>query len=311
MKDGSRRAIIAALLANLGIAAAKLVAFLVTGATSMLAESIHSVADTGNQGLLFLGGHRARHAADDEHPFGFGRERYFWGFVVALVLFSMGGLFAIYEGIEKLRHPRPLASPAWALGVLGVAVLLEGLSFRTALQEARHARGGAGSLWQFVHRAKSPEIPVVLLEDTAALCGLALALLGVGLALALHDPRFDALGSVAIGVLLVGTAGVLAGEMKSLLIGEAASAADVAAIRAAIASAPRVRRLIHLRTLHLGPEELLVAAKLELDPALSVAELGRAIDDTEARMRAAVPIARVIYLEPDVYRAPPEGAVPK
>ncbi|HEY3357540.1 MAG TPA: cation diffusion facilitator family transporter [Polyangia bacterium] len=308
MKEGSRRAIIAAFLANLGIAAAKLTAFLFTGAASMLAESIHSLADTGNQGLLLLGGARARHAPTAEHPFGYGRERYFWGFVVALVLFSLGSLFAIYEGIEKVIHPKPIESPVWALAVLGIAILLEGFSFRTALKEAHAARGSERvSLWQFVHRAKSPELPVVLLEDTAALIGLVLALLGIGLAMLLHEPRLDAVGSIGIGVLLGLTAAVLAVEMKSLLIGEAAGTKDLAALRAAIESAPRVRRLIHLRTLHLGPEELLVGAKLEFDAELSFAELARVIDDTEARVRAAVPIARIIYFEPDVYRgdAPP------
>jgi len=304
MKDtGSRKAILAALLANLGIAAAKFVAYAVTGAASLLAESIHSVADTGNQGLLFLGGHRAGHPATPEHPFGFGRERYFWGFVVALMLFSLGGLFAIYEGIEKLARPTPLTSPAWAIGVLGVAIGLEGWSFRTAYKEAHAATQAAGlSLWQYIHRAKSPELPVVLLEDTAALTGLVLALGGILLTLATGNPRFDALGSVSIGALLILTAGILAVEMKSLLIGESATAGDLTAIRGAIESTPRVRRLIHLRTLHLGPEELLVAMKVELEPQLTFAEVAQAIDATEQRVREAVPIARVIYVEPDVYR---------
>ncbi|MBI5479555.1 MAG: cation transporter [Deltaproteobacteria bacterium] len=305
MKEGSRRAIIAAFLANLGIAAAKFVGFAFTGAASMLAEAVHSLADTGNQGLLFLGGARARKSADEEHPFGHGHERYFWGFVVAMVLFTMGALFAIYEGIEKLRTPHALESPGWAVGILTVAIVLEGLSFRTAIKEARALRGGE-SWWQFIRHTKTPELPVVLLEDTGALIGLVLALAGIGLALLTGNPRFDAMGSIAIGCLLGTIAAVLAVEMRSLLIGESAGPRDVAAVRAAITGAPRVRRIIHLRTLHLGPEELLVAVKVEFDPTLTIAELGHAIDAVEARIRASVPIAKLIYLEPDVFR-PPAG----
>jgi cation diffusion facilitator family transporter len=312
MKEGSRRAIIAAFLANLGIAAAKFVGFAFTGAASMLAEAVHSLADTGNQALLFLGGARSRKAADEEHPFGHGQERYFWGFVVAMILFSLGALFAIYEGIEKLRHPHSLESPGWAIGILAVAIVLESLSFRTAIKEARHLRG-TDSWWQFIHRAKSPELPVVLLEDAGALIGLALALLGVGLALLTGNPRFDAIGSIAIGSLLGAIAAILAVEMKSLLIGEAAGPQDVAAARAAIVGAPRVRRLIHMRTLHLGPEEVLVAAKVEFDPGLTITELGPCIDGLEARVREAVPIAKLIYIEPDAYRpeAAQDGSVQK
>lgn len=301
MKEGSRRAIIAAFLANLGIAVAKFVGFAFTGAASMLAEAIHSVADTGNQALLFLGSARSRRAADEEHPFGHGHERYFWGFVVAMILFSLGALFAIYEGIEKLRTPHALESPGWALGILGVAVVLEAISFRTALKEAKHLRG-TDSWWQFIHHAKSPELPVVLLEDTGALVGLIFALLGIGLAHLTGNPRFDAIGSIAIGCLLGAIAAVLAVEMKSLLIGEAAGTRDVETLRTSICGAPRVRRLIHMRTLHLGPEEVLVAVKVEFDPSLTMPELGQAIDAVEACIRERLPIAKVIYIEPDVYR---------
>jgi cation diffusion facilitator family transporter len=303
MKEGSRRAIIAAFLANLGIAAAKFVGFAFTGAASMLAEAVHSLADTGNQALLFLGGARARRAADEEHPFGHGSERYFWGFVVAMILFSLGALFAIYEGIEKLRTPHALQSPLWAVGILAVAVVLEGLSFRTALKEAKHLRGG-DSWWQFIHRSKTPELPVVLLEDTGALIGLVFALVGIGLAHLTGNPRFDAIGSIAIGCLLGTIAAILAVEMKSLLIGEAAGTRDVAAVRDAITGTPRVKRLIHMRTLHLGPEEVLVAVKVEFHATLTITELGHAIDAVEAAIRAAVPIATLIYVEPDVYRPP-------
>jgi cation diffusion facilitator family transporter len=301
MQEGSRRAIVAAFLANLGIAIAKFVGFAITGAASLLAEALHSVADTGNQALLFLGGARARRRPTPEHPFGYGRERYFWAFVVALMLFSLGGLFAVYEGIDKLLHPHQLESVAIALAVLSVAIVLESLSFRTAFVEAAAVKGEE-SWWSFIRRSKSPELPVVLLEDTGALLGLGLAFVGVSLAEVTGNPRWDAVGSIGIGILLVVIAIVLAAEMKSLLIGESATAQTESAIRAAIGDGPEVRRIIHLRTLHLGPDELLVAAKVELDSP-SVPDLTRAIDTVEARIRAAVPIARLIYLEPDVYRS--------
>jgi cation diffusion facilitator family transporter len=301
MHDGSKRAILAALLANLGIAIAKFVAFAFTGAASMLAEAIHSVADTGNQGLLFLGGARAKRPATAQHPFGYGRVRYFWAFIVALVLFTVGGLFAIYEGIEKLRHPHELVSPMWAVGVLGVAIILESLSFRTAIKEANAVRGRSG-WWRFIRRSKTPELPVVLLEDLGALIGLVLALLGVGLSVVTGEPRFDAAGSLGIGILLVVIAAVLAVEMKSLLIGEAATPEVVSQIRAALETQDGVERIIHMRTQHMGPDELLVAAKVEFRADLGVAGLAAAIDGAEARMREAVPIAAHIYLEPDLFR---------
>lgn len=299
---GGTRAIIAALLANLGIAIAKFAGFLVTGASSMLAESIHSLADTGNQGLLILGGARARRAPDEAHPFGYGRDRYFWAFIVALVLFSVGGLFAIYEGEEKLRHPHEIDSPAWAIGVLFLAIVLESLSFRTAIREARPLRRGR-SWWSFVRHAKSPELPVVLLEDLGALLGLVFALTGLTLATVTDEPRFDAMGSLAIGGLLVVIAVTLAVEMKSLLIGEAASREEIDALRDAMEAGDDVVRVIHLRTEHLGPEEVLVAGKVEFAQGLSTAALADAIDAAEVRARAAVPFRCVIYLEPDLYEA--------
>jgi len=298
--EGSRKAIGAALLANLGIAIAKFAAFAITGAASMLAEAVHSVADTGNQGLLFLGGHRARKPATRLHPFGYGRERYFWAFVVALVLFSLGAVFALVEGVEKLIHPHAIDDPVVAYAVLGVAIALEALSFRTALREASKVRHRY-TWWQFIRSAKSPELPVVLLEDFGALIGLCFALAGITLSEVTGEPAFDAFGSIAIGLLLGVIAVVLAIEMKSLLIGEAASPADEQVIVEAIEADPEVERLIHLRTQHLGPEELLVAAKVELG-ATTIPRLGAAIDDLEQRIRAAIPSARVIYIEPDEYR---------
>ena len=302
MHEGSRRAIAAAFFANLGIAIAKFVGFALTGAASMLAEAIHSVADTGNQGLLFFGGTRGQRAATPEHPFGYGRERYFWAFVVSVVLFTVGGLFALYEGVEKLRHPHELESPAVALVILGVAIVLEAFSFRTAIREANHVRDHGQSWWAFVRRSKTPELPVVLLEDLGAMVGLVFALAGVTLATVTDEPRYDAGGSLAIGALLVVIAIVLAIEMRSLLIGESASPKVQADVVGAIEGTREVRRIIHLRTLHLGPDELLVAAKLDLD-APSVDAVAQAINVIEARIRAAVPIARVIYLEPDLYRS--------
>jgi cation diffusion facilitator family transporter len=270
----------------------------------MLAESIHSLADTGNQALLLLGARRADRPADAAHPFGYGPARYFWAFVVAMVLFSLGGVFAIFEGVEKLISPHSIESPVWAFGVLGFSVVLESLSFRTGLSEARPLRGRR-TWWQFVRGTKNPELPVVLLEDFGALVGLAFALLGVTLAEVFHQPRFDAVGSLAIGVLLVAVAIVLAIEMASLLIGEAASPDDIATISDAIAGAPSVQRIIHLRTQHLGPDDVMVAAKVEFEPALSVAQLAVAIDGAEARLRAAYPAARLVFLEPDLYRELP------
>jgi cation diffusion facilitator family transporter len=294
------RAVAAALAANLGIAAIKLIAFVITGSSSMLAEAVHSFADSGNQGLLLLGGRRSRRAATSEHPFGFGRDRYVYGFLVALVLFSVGGLFAVYEGTDKIRHPHEVSSPIVAIGVLLGAVALEGWSFRTAVRESREIKGSA-SWVEFIRRAKVPELPVVLLEDFAALIGLTLALVGVVLAAATDRAVFDGIATVAIGLLLIVVATVLVIETKSLLLGESAAPDVVAAISAALLADP-VRRIIHLRSVHLGPEELLVAAKIALHPELSLAQVAVAIDAAEVRIRASVPIARVIYLEPDVDR---------
>jgi cation diffusion facilitator family transporter len=300
--QGSRRAVITAFCANLGIAVAKFVAFLFTGAASMLAEAVHSVADTGNQGLLLLGSARARQAPTPEHPFGYERERYFWAFVVSVVLFTLGSLFACYEGVQKLRHPHQISSPEWAFGVLLVAIAFEGFALRTAVLAANPLRGGR-SWWRFIRRAKSPELPVVLLEDFGALLGLSFALLGVTLALLTGDARFDALGSVAIGLLLGAIAIVLAGEMKSLLIGESASAGERTAIVRAIEACPQVRRLIDLRTQHLGPDQLLVCAQVEFDSRLSFPEVVEAIDVIESGVRGSVPAADFVYVEPDFFRS--------
>jgi cation diffusion facilitator family transporter len=299
---GGTRAIIAALAANLGIAVTKFVAWLLTGSSSMLAESIHSVADSGNQALLLLGGKRSTRRATPDHPFGYGRERYIYAFIVSIVLFSLGGLFALYEAYHKISHPEPIESWHWVpIAVLLVAIGLEGFSFRTAIVESNHTRGST-SWVAFVRRAKAPELPVVLLEDAGALLGLVFALIGVALTLITHNGVWDGVGTAAIGLLLVAIAIVLAIETKSLLLGEGANPEDLAKIEKAVIGGPGVERIIHMKTLHLGPDELLVAAKVAVPRTERADEVARHINECEARIRAALPIARVIYIEPDIYR---------
>ncbi|MFZ4720040.1 MAG: cation diffusion facilitator family transporter, partial [Ilumatobacteraceae bacterium] len=217
------------------------------------------------------------------------------------VLFSMGGLFALYEGINKLRDPHEIESAIVAYVILGVAILLETFSLRTAVREANHVRHGR-SWWQYIRTAKAPELPVVLLEDVGAELGLFFALFGLTMAELTGDARWDAVGSIAIGLLLVAIAFILAVEMKGLLIGEAASDEHLEAIQTSIAGSQHVNDLIHLRTMHLGPDNLLVAAKIDYEHSLSVEDLAKAIDTTEANLRAAVPIADTIYIEPDIRR---------
>jgi len=308
--QGGSKAIIAALGANLGIAVIKFVAFLFTGSSSMLAESVHSVADSGNQALLILGRNRAKRGSTADHPFGYGRERYFYAFVVAVVLFTVGSLFSLYEGYEKVVHPHQVQDPIWAFVVLVAAIVMEGFSFRTAIGESNEVRGRQG-WFSFIRRAKSPELPVVLLEDFAALLGLVFALFGVTMAVLTGDGMWDGVGTMAIGVLLFVVAVTLAIEMKSLLIGESASADMVTRIVTAIEDGPEIDRVIHIRTMHLGPEELLVGAKIAVNHDETASEVADGIDAAERRLRAAVPIARVVYLEPDLYeasRAPSETA---
>jgi cation diffusion facilitator family transporter len=296
------KAVVAALIANLGIAIAKFVGFLLTKSGSMLAESVHSLADSGNQALLLLGGKKAQKAPTPEHPFGYGRERYFWAFVVAIILFSLGGMFAVYEGVEKIRHPHEIESLGIAVGILVVAIVLESMSFRTAVVEARKVKEPGSSWWGFIRRSKNAELPVVLLEDLGALVGLVLALAAVSVAHVTEEPRWDGAGTLAIGILLVVIAVILGVEMKGLLIGESASADDQRRIAAAIEADPGVAQLIHMRTQHIGPDELLVGAKIELTSDLSVAQAADAVNRIETSVREAVPIARVMYLEPDVFR---------
>ena len=309
--EGGTKAVLAALLANTGIALTKFLAWALTQSSSMLAEAIHSVADSGNQLLLMLGGRKARRHADAEHPFGYGRERYVYGFIVAVVLFSVGGLFALYEAYHKWHevrlHPDDLGQldGKWfwvPLAVLGVAIVMEGLSFRTAIREANKERGRL-SLVRYVRRAKAPELPVILLEDFAALTGLTFALLGVGLTLITRNPIFDVLGTALIGLLLVAVAVILALETKSLLLGESATPEAQRRIHDALVATDGIDGVIHMKTMHLGPEELLVAAKIAVTATDSAADVAHAIDAAESAVREAEPSARVIYLEPDLRRS--------
>jgi cation diffusion facilitator family transporter len=299
--EGGTRAVIAAFIANAGIAVTKFIAYAMTGSTSMLSEAIHSVADSGNQLLLLLGGRRALRDADEQHQFGYGRVRYVYAFVVSIVLFLLGGLFSLYEGWHKVHEPEPLTSPGVAFAVLGIAILLESFSFRTAVREANRSRG-ARSRWRFVRDARQPELPVVLLEDFGALIGLVFALIGVTLSVVTGDGRWDGIGALAIGSLLLVIAVFLALEMSSMLVGESAVPEQTEAIRTAIESEPLVESVIHLRTLHTGPDELLVAAKIAVHHDDTAAQVADAVDGAERRIREAVPQARWIYLEPDLRR---------
>jgi cation diffusion facilitator family transporter len=314
--EGGNKAILAALAANLGIAVTKFVAFVLTGASSMLAEAVHSVADSGNQGLLLLGGKRARRAATPQHPFGYGRERYVYGFIVSIVLFSVGGLFALYEAYHKWHEARAghgtIEGRWWWVPVLVlvVAIGMEGFSFRTAIKESNHVRGKR-SWAEFVRSAKAPELPVILLEDFAALIGLVFALFGVGLTLLTRNGTWDAVGTAMIGLLLVTVAIVLAVEMKSLLLGESASPAHIAQIVGAIESTEGIDRVIHQRTLHVGPEEVVVAAKVAVARGARAEDIADSIDRAEAKAREALPaLTLLIYLEPDIERASVTAAEP-
>ena len=311
---GGSKAIIAALLANSGIAVTKFIAAALSGSASMLAGGVHSVADAGNQALLLLGKKRSERAADAEHPFGYGRTRYVYAFIVAIVLFSVGGLYSLYEGIHKVQNPHPLDPNWWwlPLVVLVVAIVLESFSLRTAVRESNLVRGNQGWV-AFIRRSKAPELPVVLLEDIAALLGLVFALIGVGLTAITGNGLFDGIGTLAIAALLIAVAIVLGIEMKSLLVGEGANPDDDAAIRTVIEAHPRIVRLIHSKTLYVGPEELLVAAKIGFEADLPLSDVAIAIDEIEKSVRDRVPVARISCREADVYQpakaSPPTDAI--
>jgi cation diffusion facilitator family transporter len=299
--QGGTKAVIAALLANTGIAISKFVAFFITGSTSMLSEAIHSVADSLNQILLLIGGKRSKREANEQYQFGYGRVRYVYGFIVAIVLFLVGGLYSAYEGWHKWTHPEHVENANVAFAVLIVAIILESLSFRTAIKEANHARGNR-SMSKFIRDARQPELPVILLEDFGALIGLVFALTGVTLAVTTEDGRWDGLGAIAIGILLIVIAFVLIREMASMLIGESALPEEVESVTLALNSAQIVTSLIHLRTLHVGPDELLVAAKIGVSSELTAEQIVQGIDEAEALLRKSVPTAKYVFLEPDFQR---------
>ncbi len=301
--EGGKKAVIAALMANVGIAISKFIAFLFTGSSSMLAEAIHSVADSSNQVLLLIGNKRSLKPADEKHPFGYGRRRFVYGFVVAVVLFLVGGLFSLYEGLHKWQQPEALSDWWIAVLVLVIAIALETFSFRTALRETNKSRGKK-SIARFVKDSRQPELLVILLEDAGALCGLVFALIGVGMAVITGDGRWDAVGAIAVGTLLVVIAVFLAMEMATMLVGESALPEEVEAIRAALEAAPLIERVIHLRTMHVGPDELLVGAKVAIRGSETAAGIAAGIDGAERALRAAVPTARYIFIEPDMDRGP-------
>lgn len=299
---GSTKVVVAALVGNSLIALAKFVGFFITRSSSMLAEAIHSVADSGNQGLLLWGGKAAKKKADDEHQFGYGRERYFWAFVVALVLFLVGSGFALFEGINKIRHPHEIDNVIVAYCILGFGIIAEGFAFRTAIVESRHSKRNDESWWQFIRSTRVPELAVVLLEDFGAMVGLIIAMTSIFIADTFNAPIWDGIGTLSIGILLFCIAMVLIVEMRSLLIGEGAGDEEMQDIRSAIANSPKVKNLVHLRTQHLGPEELLVGAKVEFQAGLTTAELAAAVNEVEAAVRTVVPYARPMYIEPDLTR---------
>ncbi|MFC4125426.1 cation diffusion facilitator family transporter [Nocardia rhizosphaerae] len=305
VEGDSKIAILAALGANTGIMIAKFVGAFITGSSSMLAEAVHSVADTGNEALLLLGRRRAEQGPDTLHPFGYTRNRYFYSFVVALILFTMGSLFALNEAVHKIRFPHELESPAVAIVILLVSMALEAASFRTARLQSTPLKG-EHSWWHFIRNTRNPELPVVLLEDLGALVGLLFALAGVSLTVLTGNGVWDGVGTLLIGLLLGVNAIVLIVETKSLLIGEGATAAEDSAIRAALLADPRIVRVLRMQTQYLGPEDLLVNAKIALRAGLDVAEVGELIDAADDRIRAAAPNVDIVYLEPDVFR--PEKA---
>ncbi|MGB3413247.1 MAG: cation diffusion facilitator family transporter [Microbacteriaceae bacterium] len=307
--EGGTKAVVVALVANVGIAATKFVAWIFSGSSSMLAESVHSLADSGNQLLLLIGGKRSKRRADVDHPFGYGRERYIYAFVVAIVLFSVGGLFSLFEGFKKINEPHPLDNVWLPLVVLGIAMILEASALRTAVIESNRVRGDQ-SWFNFIRRSKSPELPVILLEDTAALLGLVFAFLGVGLTILTGNPLWDGIGTLCIGALLVLVAILLAAETKSLLLGEGVDTKDHNALVDAILAGPETDQIIHMKTLYLGPEEVLVAAKIAFPAKKTIEEVSAATNQIENRIRAVLPIARLIYIEPDVFKAELVGVAP-
>ncbi|TME32076.1 MAG: cation transporter [Chloroflexi bacterium] len=294
-----RAAVITALLANVAIAIAKLGAAAITGSSAMAAESLHSLADSVNEILLLVGARRSRRPADVRHPFGHARYRYVYAFLVSLTVFWVGGVLAVIEGVSHLAAREPLGDPRWAFAVLGLAALLEGWSLRTTIRAGRPAKG-ALTWWQLLRVTKAPEIIVVFLEDLGALAGIFIALSGVTLATLTGEGAWDAVAAIAIGLLLMAIGLLVNRETQSLLIGESAAPEVVEAIRQAIGSTDGVKAVVDLRTIHVGPDDLVVAAGIVVDPTTSATEIARAIVEAEARVRRVAPFRTVMYLEPRV-----------
>lgn len=304
---GGKTAVVAALLGNLGIAAAKFVAFGFTRSSAMLAEGFHSLADTGNQALMLLGLKLAARPPDDDHPYGYGKETYFWSFVVAMSIFTLGAAFAIYEGIHKLieisghEGVHELRSQTWALAVLGVSLGLEAVSFAVAMRAFAHEKGTL-TLRQAVVESRAATVITVLFEDAAALLGLVLALVGVGLTALTGNPVFDALASLAIGAVLACVAFFLAAMTKRLLIGQSATPRVEAAIRAAIEGLDGVDSVIELKTLHMGADYILLNLGVDFAEGLDTGRMEALIDAIEDRVKAAVPAVRRIFIEADTVK---------
>jgi len=294
----SLRVIFTAIVANLSIAAAKFVAAAFTGSAAMLSEGIHSVADTGNQALLLVGDRLSRRPADEAHPFGYGRELYFWSLVVAMVLFGVGGGLSVYEGIAHLKHPAERGRDIWNYAVLAISFAAEGMSFTVAFREFNRRRRGDRSLWRSFLDSKDPRVFVPLAEDTAALLGLTIAFLGVSLSHWLGRPEIDAASSIVIGLLLGVVAVVLAGETRSLLVGEPASEHIVGCIRDAAAADPAVVQVERILTIHSSPDEIFLALIVRFRDGQTVAELARAVDELKRRISAADPRITRMFVEP-------------
>jgi cation diffusion facilitator family transporter len=293
----SLRSILYALGANLAIAATKTAAAIATGSSSMLAEAIHSFADSGNQALLLWGMKQAKRPPSPEYPLGWGKAMFFWSFIVALVLFTLGGLFSVYEGLHKMRHPEPIANAWLAIGILVFSIVAESMSLRACLQEVNKVRAGRG-LWQWFRQSRQSELVVIFGEDLAALLGLVLALAAVVLAVATGNPLWDGLGSVAIGVVLIIVAAAIGHEIKALLIGQSADPATVARMREFLERQDGVEKLFGLLTLQLG-SSVMVAVKARMK-AGTADELVDAINRCEAAMRAEFPEIQWSFFEPDV-----------
>ena len=294
----SLKSVLFALGANLGIAISKAVAAFITGSGAMLAEAIHSFADSANQGLLLWGMKSAKKPADDDHPLGYGKVIYFWSFIVALLLFSVGGLFSINEGWHKLHSTAPVVSPWIAIGVLGFSIVLEWFSLMGCVAEVNKIRAGR-SWWRWFRESRQSELVVVFGEDIAALFGLAFALVAVGLTILTGNPVFDALGSIAIGVLLIVVAVLLSNQIKSMLVGQSAEAPLRAALASQLRSEAQIVELLQVLTLHFG-DDLMVAVKARMRDAQSSHVLAENINAIEDRLKAAFPEVRWIFFEPDV-----------